>query len=95
MRIEPLLYFYAGSGLERSSAASFTQRAAIPPRDMCALQIPCCLVLDCKALWDGLARSESSALGMRDKRVAIEALALKRGLASTSTDLRGFIALLS
>ena len=50
--------------------------------------IPCCLVLGCKALWDGLARNESSALGMKDKRVAIEALVLKRGLSSTSTDLR-------
>ena len=46
--------------------------------------IPCCLVLDRKALWDGLARNESSALGMKDR----EALALKRGLSSTSTDLR-------
>ena len=49
--------------------------------------IPATLVLDCKALWDSIARSESSALGMKDKRVAIEALALRRGLTATKTAL--------
>lgn len=33
-------------------------------------EIPGVLVLDCKALWDSLEQSESSALGMCDKRVA-------------------------
>jgi hypothetical protein len=51
------------------------------------LHVPGVLILDCKALWDGLARSESSALGMKDKRVAIEALALKRTLEATDTQL--------
>ncbi|CAK0885629.1 unnamed protein product [Prorocentrum cordatum] len=35
-----------------------------------------------------LVRSESSALGMKDKRSALEALALKRGMAATATSLR-------
>ena len=45
------------------------------------------LALDCKALWDSVARSESSALGMKDKRVAVEALALKRALHASETRL--------
>lgn len=44
-------------------------------------------VLDCKALWGSLEESESSALGMRDKRVAIEAIALKRSLVVSNTKL--------
>lgn len=50
--------------------------------------IPGVLILDCKALWDSLEKSESSALGMLDKRVAIEALALKRSLIASNTVLR-------
>ena len=49
--------------------------------------IPGALVLDVKALWDCLSRSEPSALGMNDTRVAIEALALKRSLLATATKL--------
>lgn len=49
--------------------------------------MPGVLVLDCKALWDSLEKSESSSLGMRDKRVTIEALALKRSLDTSHTKL--------
>ena len=50
-------------------------------------QIPSALVLDAKALWDSLSRSERSALGMRDKRTAIDAYALKRALLASDTKL--------
>ncbi|CAK0855319.1 unnamed protein product [Prorocentrum cordatum] len=53
-----------------------------------AVKIPGALVLDCRGVFDALDRSESSALGMKDKRSALEALALKRGMAATSTSLR-------
>ena len=51
-------------------------------------KIPGALVLDCRGVFDALDRSESSALGMKDKRSALEALALKRGMAATATSLR-------
>ncbi|CAK0910501.1 unnamed protein product, partial [Prorocentrum cordatum] len=46
------------------------------------------LVLDCSGVFDALDKSESSALGLKDKRRALEALALKRGMAATATSLR-------
>lgn len=52
------------------------------------MRSPGVLTLDCKALWDYLKKSESSALGIKDKRMAIEALALKRSLVSSNTVLR-------
>ena len=51
-------------------------------------QVPGVLILDCKSLYDSVKSSESSALGMSDKRAAIEALALKRALAATNTWIR-------
>ncbi|CAK0907562.1 unnamed protein product [Prorocentrum cordatum] len=51
-------------------------------------KIPGALVLDCRGVFDALDKSESSALGMKDKRSALEALALKRGMAATATSLR-------
>ena len=51
-------------------------------------QVPGALVLDCKSLFDSVGRSESSALGMSDKRAAIEALSLKRSVTATGTQLR-------
>ena len=44
--------------------------------------LPGALVLDCKALFDGVSRCESSALGLSDKRSAFEAMALKISLSS-------------
>ena len=49
--------------------------------------IPGALVMDCRGVYDAL-QSESSALGMSDRRSALEALGLKRALRSTATTLR-------
>ena len=45
-----------------------------------AAQMPETLVLDSRGVYDALARSESSCLGLKDKRSGLEALALKRSL---------------
>ena len=50
--------------------------------------IPAALVLDCRGVFDALAKSESSALGMRDGRSALEALGLKRAMEATQMALR-------
>ena len=42
--------------------------------------IPGALVLDCRGVYDALSKSESSALGMTDRRSGLEALALTRGM---------------
>ena len=52
--------------------------------------LPRALILDCKALYHGVHKNESSALGLSDKRSAIEAMALKISLSSTGTHLRRF-----
>ena len=44
--------------------------------------------MDCRGVFDALDKSESSALGMRNKRSAMEALALKRGMPLTKIALR-------
>ena len=49
--------------------------------------LPGVLVLGCKALFDGVSRSGSSALGLSDKRSALEAMAFKISLSSTKTHL--------
>ena len=51
-------------------------------------RVPGALVLDCRGVFDALDKSESSALGMRAKRSAIEALALKKGMSLSKTSLR-------
>lgn len=43
------------------------------------------MVVDAKGIYDGVNRSESAALAMRDKRSAVEALALKQALVRTRT----------
>ena len=50
-------------------------------------RLPRALVLECKALFDGVSRSESSALGLSDKCSALEAVALKISLSPTKTQL--------
>ena len=45
-------------------------------------------MVDAKGVYDAVARSESSALGMKDKYSAIEALALKQSLTDNRTVLR-------
>eukprot|EP00959_Pyramimonas_sp_CCMP1952_P012626 266624-Pyramimonas_sp.AAC.1 len=39
--------------------------------------VPAVLVTDCKAFYDGAARSQSAGLGLEERRAAIEALALR------------------
>ena len=39
-------------------------------------QIPAALVVDCRGVYDALARSSSSCLGLKDKKSGLEALAL-------------------
>ena len=51
-------------------------------------EIKSALVVDAKGVYDAIARSESSALGMKDKHSAIEALALKQSLTENKTSLR-------
>ena len=53
----------------------------------CSL-VPAALIIDCRGVYDALARSESSCLGLQGKRSAIEALALKRSMARTKSSLR-------
>ena len=48
--------------------------------------IPGALIMDCRGIFDAL-NSESSGLGMKDKRSAVEALALRRAMNSTGTTL--------
>ena len=45
-----------------------------------ARQIPAALVVDCRGVFDALARSSSSCLGLKDKKSGLEALALKQSL---------------
>ena len=49
--------------------------------------VPAALIIDCRGVFDAL-QSESSGLGMKDRRSALEALALRRAMRSTSTTLR-------
>jgi hypothetical protein len=46
------------------------------------------LVIDCRCVYDGLARSETSGLDLSDKRSALEALALKRSMTATGSSVR-------
>ena len=45
-------------------------------------------VIDCKSLYDSVVTSESSALGLADKRAAIECLAFKEGLRDMGATLQ-------
>ena len=62
--------------LERSSfrTAEFSKLATE------TRQIPAALVVDCRGVYDALARSSSSCLGLKDKKSGLEALALKQSL---------------
>ena len=50
--------------------------------------IPAALIMDCRGVFDALSKSESSCLGMKEKRTGIEAMAIKRSLSATRTSLR-------
>ena len=51
-------------------------------------QIPAGLVVDCRGVYDALARSSSSFLGLKDKKSGWEALALKQSLVECGTVMR-------
>ena len=51
-------------------------------------QIPAVLVVDCRGVYDALARSSSSCLGLKDKKPGLEALALKQSLVECGTIIR-------
>ena len=51
-------------------------------------QIPAALVVDCRGVYDALARSSSSCLGLKDKKSGLEALALKQSLVECGTMIR-------
>ena len=53
-----------------------------------ARQVPSCLVTDCRGVYDALEKSESSGVGLKDKRAGLEALALRQSMALTGTALR-------
>ena len=53
-----------------------------------ARQIPAALVVDCRGVYDALARSSSSCLGLKNKKSGLEALALKQGLVECGTMVR-------
>ena len=48
-----------------------------------AAEVPATLVLDSRGAYDALARSESSCLGLREKRSGLEPWALKKSLVET------------
>ena len=50
--------------------------------------IPGALILDARGVYDALSRSESTCLGLRDRRSGFEALALKRNMQATGCLLR-------
>ena len=45
-----------------------------------ARQIPPALVVDCRGVYDALARSSSSCLALKDRKSGLEAFALKQSL---------------
>ena len=53
-----------------------------------ARQILPALVVDCRGVYDALARSSSSCLGLKDKKSGLEALALKQSLVECGTVIR-------
>ena len=44
--------------------------------------------MDCRGVYDALARSLSSCLGLKDKKSVLEALALKQSLVECGTTIR-------
>ena len=45
-------------------------------------------MVDCRGVYDALARSSSSCLGLKDKKSGLEALALKQSLVECGTIIR-------
>ena len=53
-----------------------------------ARQIPAALVVDCRGVYDALARSPSSCPGLKDKKPGLEKLSLKHSLVECGTIIR-------
>ena len=53
-----------------------------------ARRIPAAVVTDCRGVYDALARSSSSCLGLKDKKSGLQALAIKQSLINLKTSLR-------
>ena len=53
-------------------------------------QIHAALVVDCRGVYDALAGSSSSCLGLKDKKSGLEALALKQRLVECGTMVRWY-----
>ena len=53
-----------------------------------ARKFPDALVVDCRGVYDALARSSSACLGLKDKKSGLEALALKQSLVECGTVMR-------
>ena len=53
-----------------------------------ARQISAALVVDCRGVYDALARSSSSCLGLKVKKSGLDALALKQSLVECGTMIR-------
>jgi hypothetical protein len=51
-------------------------------------QVPGCLIMDCRGVFDALSKSESAGLGMKDKRAGLEALGLRQSMDKTKTTFR-------
>ena len=55
--------------------------------DVCPTHISA-VVTDCRGVYDALARSSSSCLGLKDTKNGLEALAIKQSLVNLKTSLR-------
>ena len=53
-------------------------------------QIPAALVVDCRGVYDALAGSSSSCLGLKDKKSGLDALALEQRLVECGTMVRWY-----
>ena len=70
--------------LERSSYWT----AGLANRQSEARQVPAAFVVDCRGVYDVLARSSSSCLDLKEKQSGLEALALKQSLVECGTMIR-------
>jgi hypothetical protein len=50
--------------------------------------IPATIIMDCKAMCDGLVKSESAGLGVTDRRSAIELVSLRQSLRAAAVQVR-------
>ena len=82
----------------KSSSAAETQAAAdgdheavytrFCSKEVLFVLLDAALVVDCRAVYEALARSSSPCLGVKDKKSGLEALALKQSLVECGTMIR-------